>query len=295
MCDRAAIFMDGKFVTMRDVESLKMNELISLMVGRDISGEYPSPKNHSDEVILECKHLKNAALKDVSFKLHKGEILGFGGLVGAGRTELARAIFGADPLTSGEITFKGRKYTPKSPRKALSTGIGLIPEDRKSQGVLLSLTIKENTVYSSMPKYLTCGFVISGKKERSETERYIRELKIKTPGMDQLSKNLSGGNQQKVVLARILSTECDVLIFDEPTRGIDVAAKQEIYNLMCKLADSGKSIIMISSEMPELIGMSQRIYVMGYGQITAELTKDQFSQELILEKSALGKADSSNE
>lgn len=295
MCDRAAIFMDGKFVTMRDVESLKMNELISLMVGRDISGEYPSPKNHSDEVILECKHLKNAALKDVSFKLHKGEILGFGGLVGAGRTELARAIFGADPLTSGEIIFKGKKYTPKSPRKALSTGIGLIPEDRKSQGVLLSLTIKENTVYSSMPKYLTCGFVISGKKERSETERYIRELKIKTPGMDQLSKNLSGGNQQKVVLARILSTECDVLIFDEPTRGIDVAAKQEIYNLMCKLADSGKSIIMISSEMPELIGMSQRIYVMGYGQITAELTKDQFSQELILEKSALGKADSSNE
>lgn len=265
------------------------------MVGRDISGEYPSPKNHSDEVILECKHLKNASLKDVSFKLHKGEILGFGGLVGAGRTELARAIFGADPLSSGEITFKGKKYTPKSPRKALSTGIGLIPEDRKSQGVLLSLTIKENTVYSSMPKYLTCGFVISGKKERSETERYIRELKIKTPGMDQLSKNLSGGNQQKVVLARILSTECDVLIFDEPTRGIDVAAKQEIYNLMCKLADSGKSIIMISSEMPELIGMSQRIYVMGYGQITAELTKDQFSQELILEKSALGKADSSNE
>ena len=290
MCDRAAIFMDGKFVTMRDVESLKMNELISLMVGRDISGEYPSPKNHSDEVILECKHLKNAALKDVSFKLHKGEILGFGGLVGAGRTELARAIFGADPLTSGEITFKGRKYTPKSPRKALSTGIGLIPEDRKSQGVLLSLTIKENTVYSSMPKYLTCGFVISGKKERSETERYIRELKIKTPGMDQLSKNLSGGNQQKVVLARILSTECDVLIFDEPTRGIDVAAKQEIYNLMCKLADSGKSIIMISSEMPELIGVADRVVVMYEGAVSGELRKKELTQDKIMHLASIDKS-----
>ncbi len=289
MCDRAAIFMDGKLVTVKNVADLQMHELIALMVGRELRNDYPAPAKTTDEVILECEHLENVNIHDVSFKLHRGEILGFGGLVGAGRTELVRAIFGADKMTSGTIKFKGMDYKPKDPKHALACGIGLIPEDRKSQGVLLGLVIRENTVFSSLPKYLRGGLIIDSRKERTATERYISELKIKTPSMEQLVKNLSGGNQQKVVLARILSTECEVLIFDEPTRGIDVAAKQEIYHLMCKLADEGKSIIMISSEMPELIGMSQRIYVMSGGQITAELDRSQFSQELILEKAAIGR------
>ncbi len=289
LCNRAAIFMDGRHVTVKDVKDLTMKQLISLMVGREISNDYPAPKKTSDEVVLECRHLENTSVHDVSFKLHKGEIIGFGGLVGAGRTELARAIFGADPVTGGEILLHGKRYVPKSPRHALDCGVGLIPEDRKTQGVLLGLTVRENTVFSSLPKYLRFGFVIDSKKEHSETQRYINELRTKTPSMEQLVRNLSGGNQQKVVLARILSTECEVLIFDEPTRGIDVAAKQEIYSLMCRLADEGKSIIMISSEMPELIGMSQRIYVMSGGRITAELSRAEFSQELILEKAALGR------
>ena len=292
ICDRIAVFMDGTFVTCKDTKDFTMKSLISAMVGREISDDYPLPSKTSDEVILECKHLENSNVHDVNFVLHKGEIICFGGLVGAGRTEVARAIFGADPIEGGEIIFKGQHYLPKSPRHALKCGIGLIPEDRKSQGVLLGLVVRENIVFSSLPKYLHNLFVIDTKKEKSESLRYIKELNIKTPSMEQLVKNLSGGNQQKVVLARILSTECDVLIFDEPTRGIDVGAKQEIYHLMCALADAGKSIIMISSEMSELIGMSQRIYVMSEGKITSELKRGEFSQEVILEKASIGRKNS---
>lgn len=290
LCDRVAVFMDGHFVTVKDIGELTMKSLISHMVGRDISGDYPAPTNTSSEVVLEVKHLTNEKVHDVNFVLHKGEILGFGGLVGAGRTETMRAIFGADPVHEGEILFHGQKYKPSTPRHALRVGIGLIPEDRKAQGVILGLVIRENVVFSSLPRYLRGGLIIDSSKEHSAVSAYIKELSIKTPSMEQLVKNLSGGNQQKVVLARILSTECDILIFDEPTRGIDVGAKQEIYNLMCKLADAGKSIIMISSEMAELIGMSQRLYVMSEGKITAELQKPEFSQELILEKASIGRA-----
>lgn len=289
ICDRAAVFMDGTFVTCKNVKDFTMKSLISAMVGREISDDYPSPRKTSSEVVLKCLHLNNDKVHDVSFELHKGEIIGFGGLVGAGRTETVRAIFGADPLHSGEIYLNGQRYQPKDPRHALKCGIGLIPEDRKSQGVLLSLAVRANVVFSSLPRYLKAGFIIDSKKERAASAGYIKELNIKTPSMEQLVKNLSGGNQQKVVLGRILSTECSVLIFDEPTRGIDVGAKQEIYNLMCELADRGKSIIMISSEMPELIGMSQRIYVMSEGHITAELKRGEFSQEKILEKASSGR------
>lgn len=289
ICDRAAVFMDGKFVTCKDVKDFTMKTLISSMVGREISGDYPEPRKTTDEVVLECRNLCNDHVHDVNFVLHKGEIIGFGGLVGAGRTETARALFGADPIKSGEILLNGNKYVPKSPRHALKCGVGLIPEDRKSQGVLLGLVVRENVVFSSLPKYLKMGFIIDGKREKNATAGYIKELNIKTPSMEQLVRNLSGGNQQKVVLARILSTDCDVLIFDEPTRGIDVGAKQEIYQLMCELANQGKAIIMISSEMPELIGMSQRIYVMSEGTITAELKRGEFSQEKILEMASVGR------
>lgn len=290
LCDRVAVFMDGQFVTAKDIGELDMKKLISYMVGRELSGDYPTPQKTTDEVVLECKHLCNESVHDVSFTLHKGEIIGFGGLVGAGRTETVRAIFGADPVSSGEIIYKGKPYKPSTPHHALKVGIGLIPEDRKAQGVVLGLVIRENVVYSSLPRYLRGGFIIDSRKEHNAVTNYIKELSIKTPSMEQLVKNLSGGNQQKVVLARILSTECDVLIFDEPTRGIDVGAKQEIYNLMCQLADRGKAIIMISSEMGELIGMSQRIYVMSEGRITAELPREEFSQELILEKASIGRS-----
>ncbi len=294
ICDRAAVFMDGKLVTVKDVKDFTRKTLISCMVGREISDDYPQPKKTSDEVVLECKGITNDKVRGASFVLHKGEILGFGGLVGAGRTELARAIFGADLLKSGEILYKGMKYVPGSPRHALRSGIGLIPEDRKSQGVILGLTLRENIVFSSLPRYLTHGFIIDSRKERSAAERYVAELNIKASSIEQIVKNLSGGNQQKVVLARILSTQCDVLIFDEPTRGIDVGAKQEIYNLMCRLADQGKSIIMISSDMPELIGMSQRICVMSEGRITAEFKRGEFSQEKILEMASSGRRNSTN-
>lgn len=290
LCDRSAIFMDGRLVTVQDIKDLTMKSLISYMVGRELSSDYPQPSKTTDEVVLECKGLNNEKIHDVSFKLHKGEIIGFGGLVGAGRTELVRAIYGADPLKSGTISLNGKPYVPSSPHSAIKAGIGLIPEDRKSQGALLGMNVRENTVFSSLPRYLTGGFIIDSRKEHAETQRYIDELKTKTPSTEQPVAHLSGGNQQKVVLARILSAQCDVMIFDEPTRGIDVAAKQEIYQLMCRLADEGKSIIMISSEMPELIGISQRIYVMSEGRITAELQKNEFSQELILAKAAIGRA-----
>ncbi|MDD6317922.1 MAG: sugar ABC transporter ATP-binding protein [Succinatimonas hippei] len=289
ICDRTAVFMDGKLVCVKPTQEFSRKTLISAMVGREISDDYPQPKNAPGEPVLICKDLSNEKVCNVSFTLHKGEILGFGGLVGAGRTELARAIFGADPLKSGEIIYKGHKYVPGSPRHALERGIGLIPEDRKTQGVILGLSLRENVVFSSLPRYLTHGFIIDSKKERTAAERYVAELNIKTSSIEQIVKNLSGGNQQKVVLARILSTKCDVLIFDEPTRGIDVGAKQEIYNLMCRLADEGKSIIMVSSDMPELIGMSERICVMSEGRITAEFKRGEFSQEKILETASTGR------
>ena len=214
--------------------------------------------------------------------LRKGEILGFGGLVGAGRTELVRAIYGADPIESGTITFNGKKYSPKSPADGLEAGIGLIPEDRKAQGCVLSLTIRENIVYSILKKISKVS-VVQKKQEKEIVDQYIKELNVKTPSPEQLVKNLSGGNQQKVVLAKALATNCEILIFDEPTRGIDVGAKQEIYNLMCKLVEAGKSIIMISSEMPELIGMSDRIVVMSNGENAGELSKGEYDQTHLLE------------
>ena len=233
--------------------------------------------------MLQVKGLTNEKIKDVSFEVRKGEILGFGGLVGAGRTEVMQALFGADPIEHGEIFLNGKRIKIKNPGSALNHGIGLLPEDRKNQGVLLGLTIKENVTFSSLKQAMRGPFVDS-KKDTAIAEEYVNKLQIKTPSINQLVKNLSGGNQQKVVLAKMLATQCDVIIFDEPTRGIDVGAKQEIYNLMRHLADDEeKTVIMVSSEMPELIGMSDRILVMRGGRIVGELGRNEFSQELILE------------
>ena len=282
ICDRVSVFCDGRYVVTKDVQEIDRRGLITYMVGRELSDDYPTPRREIGEDILKVRGLTNKNVKDISFHLRKGEILGFGGLVGAGRTELVRAIYGADPVLSGEITFRGEAYKPRDPGAALQAGIGLIPEDRKRQGAVLSLPISENVVYSILKRIAPMG-VIHSKDEKEYVDKYIGELNIKTPSPGQLVKNLSGGNQQKVVLAKAMATNCDILIFDEPTRGIDVGAKQEIYALMCQLAEAGKSIIMISSEMPELIGMSDRIYVMSNGEIAGELLPEDYSQIKILE------------
>ena len=251
ICDRVTVFCDGKYVSTKKVSEITQKQLISSMVGRELADDYPVPRrNIAKETILKVNNLCNQNLNHISFELKKGEILGFGGLVGAGRTELARAIFGADSISEGTIELRCSPYVPHTPKTALKAGIGLIPEDRKNQGCVLNLSVKENASYSILKK-CSRGMIISAKTENEYVEKYIGELNIKTPSKDQPVKNLSGGNQQKVVLAKMLATNCDVLIFDEPTRGIDVGAKYEIYSLMCKLAERGKSIIMISSEFKQ--------------------------------------------
>ena len=231
--------------------------------------------------MLEVKNLNTKKIKDVSFSLKKGEILGLGGLVGAGRTETARAIFGADRLISGEVYVKGKKVDITSPKAAIDNGIGFLTEDRKGQGLLLGRSVKENTTYTILKK-LTKGLFVDNKENIRLAEQMRKELSTKTPSIDQLVKFLSGGNQQKVVLAKWLVSNSDILIFDEPTRGIDVGAKQEIYEIMHRLTEQGKSIIMISSEMPELLGMSDRVLVMHEGRINVEFLRSDFSQEAVL-------------
>lgn len=283
ICDRVTVMRDGKYVITKNTKDITQKELIAHMVGRPLGEDFPERQKPVGDTVLAVKGLTNDKIKNVSFDLKKGEILGFGGLVGAGRTEVMQAIFGADKVQGGEITLNGEKVNLKDPAKALDAGIGLIPEDRKNQGVLLGLSIKENVTFSSLKQAMNGPF-INEKKDTAIADEYTKKLRIRTPSIHQLVRNLSGGNQQKVVLAKMMATQCDIIIFDEPTRGIDVGAKQEIYNLMRRLVEEeGKSIIMVSSEMPELIGMSDRILVMRKGTIVGELPREQFSQELILE------------
>lgn len=283
MCDRVTVMRDGTYITTKNIADTDRADLIKLMVGRDLGEEFPSKESREDaDIVLELRNVATDKVRDISFTLKKGEILGLGGLVGAGRTEVARAIFGADKLHAGKIRINDRDVNIRSESDAIRNGIALIPEDRKRQGVILDLCIRENITFGSLGKITTAGF-IQNRKEKEISSRYKKNLSIKTPSINQLVKNLSGGNQQKVVLAKWLATGCDILIFDEPTRGIDVGAKREIYNLMVKLTEMGKSIIMISSEMPELLGMSDRVLVMYNGRIQAELGKEEFCQERVLE------------
>lgn len=282
ICDRVTVLRDGKYISTKKVKDITRKELITDMVGRELGENYPERVTELGEPILRVKGLTNNKIKNVSFEVRRGEILGFGGLVGAGRTEVMQALFGADRIESGEIYLNGKRIKIKNPGDALYHGIGLLPEDRKNQGVLLGLSVKENVTFSSLEQAMRGPFV-DQKKDMAIAKEYVDKLQIKTPGINQLVKNLSGGNQQKVVLAKMLATQCDVIIFDEPTRGIDVGAKQEIYNLMRHLTEEGKTILMVSSEMPELIGMSDRMLVMRFGYVVGELKREEFSQELILE------------
>lgn len=280
--ERTVILRDGKHVITVPTSEIDRSALIKYMVGRELGQEYPARTTPIGETILAASHFTNARIKDCSLELRKGEILGLAGLVGAGRTELARAIFGADPLQSGELTLHGRPVHIKSPQDAIAHGIALITEDRKNQGLLLNQGIDYNITYADL-KHMGRFGVPDRKKERQVTTKYIDAMNIKVHSPSQMVKTLSGGNQQKVVLGKWLATNSEILIFDEPTRGIDVGAKSEIYQLMRRLIEEGKSIIMISSEMPELIGMSDRILVMHDGRITGELGNAEVTQEKIME------------
>ena len=283
--DRITVMRDGEYVGTVDTDSVTKDEIINMMIGRVV---YEDPKTHSEvpegaEVVLEVKHLTSGNLfKDVSFKLRKGEVLGFSGLMGAGRTEVARAVFGADPIDSGEIYVNGRPVTIKSPKDAVNLGIGYLSEDRKRYGLMLDKSVAENTALASLDKYIKFG-LIDDKKIKEDAQTENDKLRTKTPSMDQALKNLSGGNQQKVIIARWLIKNSDILIFDEPTRGIDVGAKSEIYTLMNDLAKRGKSIIMISSELVEVLRMSDRVLVMCEGRKTGELDISEASQEKIMQ------------
>lgn len=287
--DRVTVMRDGGYVgTLITAESTK-DDIINMMVGRVI---YEDPKTESTvkpdaPVVLKVEHLNAGRMvQDVSFELHKGEILGFSGLMGAGRTETARALFGADPKDSGDIYVNGKKVDIKSPVDAVKCGIGYLSEDRKRYGIVVGKSVAENSTMADLDEFMS-GIFINKKKEAEVAQKYVDLLKTKTPGVDQLVVNLSGGNQQKVVIAKWLVRNCDILIFDEPTRGIDVGAKSEIYQLMNQLAEEGKSIIMISSEMTEILRMSDRIIVMCEGKVTGEIDIAEATQENIMHAATL--------
>ena len=287
--DRITVMRDGEYVGTVDTASVTKDDVINMMIGRVV---YEDPKTHSEvpddaEVVLEVKHLSSGnAFSDVSFTLRRGEILGFSGLMGAGRTEVARAIFGADPHDGGEIFVNGKRVNIKTPEDAVKLGIGYLSEDRKRYGLLLDKSITENSALASIDKY-TKGIFINDRRAKAEAKEENLKLRTKTPSMDQLLKNLSGGNQQKVIIARWLIRNSDILIFDEPTRGIDVGAKSEIYTLMNQLTKQGKSIIMISSELVEILRMSDRVLVMCEGKKTGELDISEANQENIMRLATL--------
>lgn len=282
IADRVTVLKDGKVVSTTSIREIDEEILIRQMVGRDIEGRFPAKggvekKKGLSVVGLSCR----GVLHDINLEVRKGEIVGLAGLVGSGRTELARAIFGVRCPDKGEIHLDGRKIKVKSPRDAINSGIGLVTEDRKKDGLILGLSVKKNITLPSLDRLTKMGLV-SGKRERRWVKKIIQELDIRTPSMDQQVEYLSGGNQQKVSLAKWLVTESDVIIFDEPTRGIDVGAKFEIYNLILDLARRGKAILMISSELPEILGMSDRILVMREGKIVGELLPQDATEEKII-------------
>ena len=287
--DRVTVMRDGTYAGTLITKDCTKDDIIKMMVGRTI---YEDPKTKSmvppdAPVVLKVENLNAGKMvQNVSFELHKGEILGFSGLMGAGRTETMRALFGADPKTSGDIWINGQKAEIRTPQDAVRLGIGYLSEDRKQFGIVLQKTIAENTTLATLPEFMK-GIFINRKMENAAAQKYVDSLKTKTPGIDQLVVNLSGGNQQKVVIAKWLCRNCDILIFDEPTRGIDVGAKNEIYHLMNQLAAEGKSIIMISSEMTEILRMSDRIIVMCEGRKTGEIAIEDATQETIMQAATM--------
>lgn len=280
--DRITVLRDGKKIITTDVEALSIDEIITYMVGRQIEDKYPKIKTQRGELALEVRNLSTPdLLQDISFKAYRGEVLGIAGLVGAGRTELARAIIGADPMLQGEILIDGSRVDIRSPKDALKHGLVLLTEDRKGQGLVLNNSVLFNATLANLKKYLS-GILLDLDAQRQDAVRVIKDLSIKTPSLNTLVAQLSGGNQQKVVIGKWLNTKADIFIFDEPTRGIDVGAKTEVYNIINKLVKDGAAVIMISSELPEILGMSDRIIVLSEGRLTGEFTREEATQEKIM-------------
>ncbi|MGE4584474.1 MAG: sugar ABC transporter ATP-binding protein [Sphaerochaeta sp.] len=285
IADEVSVMRDGRMIGSYLASELTNDRLISLMVGRDANLRFPSVASTIGEVLLKVENLTSPnprSFQDVSFDLHRGEILGIGGLVGAQRTELMEALFGVRAIQSGKIWIEGEEMTNITPRKAIDHGMGMITEDRRGSGIFPLMNISANTSIASLSEYLNKLHLLKHKHLNEESKRYNEALRTKTPTMETLIQNLSGGNQQKVIISRWLMTLPDILIMDEPTRGIDVGAKFEIYQIMGQLVEQGKAVIMVSSEMPELIGMSNRVMVLCSGRCTGILDKQECTQENIM-------------
>ncbi len=282
ICNNVTVLRDGMHIDTRPVADVTKKQLISMMVGREMGQEFPKEKAEIGEVVLEVKNLnRGKVLKDISFSVRKGEVFGISGLVGAGRTELARAILGIDRIDSGEIYVRGRKINYRTFEDAIKDGLGLIPEDRKLQGLIQIMTVKENLTLVNLKRVIKAG-VINNTLEEEQSKEYVKKLNVIAPSLDTEVQYLSGGNQQKVVIAKWLFQESDILFLDEPTRGIDVGAKAEIYRLINEMVKSGKTVIMISSELPEILGMCDRIMVMHEGRKVGEMDAEEATQEKIM-------------
>ncbi|NIJ13371.1 ribose transport system ATP-binding protein [Saccharomonospora amisosensis] len=289
IADRVTVIRDGEYIDTLDARSATTSQIISRMVGRSVDTDIgPRGVRPDRDVVLEVRGLRTKELlKDVSFELRRGEILGFAGLMGAGRTEVARALVGADPVTGGTVLLHGNRVRISNPAEAARLGIGYLSEDRKRYGLLLDHDVAANIMLGSLRETFTTAGFVRDRAARTTAAEYVRTLRIKTPALEQQTKHLSGGNQQKVVIAKWLAKDCDVLIFDEPTRGIDVGAKEEIYGVLNELASQGKSIIMISSELPEILRMSHRVAVLSEGRLTRVLDADEATQENIMHYATL--------
>lgn len=289
IADRATVMRDGQYIDTVDYDAVNISDLIAMMVGRDLGNIYPrrEAKAHQTPVLEVSGLTRKGVLNNIDFTLYRGEILGFAGLMGAGRTELARAIFGADPIDAGTIKLNGNMTVIKDIPDAIKQGISYLTEDRKKEGLALGLSVERNIMLGNYPEYSDRYGNVDSKRCQTTSQEQVSALRIKTPHLEQAALNLSGGNQQKIIIARWVCKDTDILIFDEPTRGIDVGAKLEIYELMNRLVAKGKSIIMISSELPEVLGMCDRILVMRNGRITGELTSDDATQEKIMQYATL--------
>ncbi|HEA1657013.1 TPA: sugar ABC transporter ATP-binding protein [Escherichia coli] len=289
IADRATVMRDGQYISTVDYECVKISDLIAMMVGRDLGNIYPRREALQQRIpVLEVNGLtRKGVLNDINFTLYRGEILGFAGLMGAGRTELARAIFGVDSIDSGTLKLNGKETVIKDISDAIQQGISYLTEDRKKEGLALNLSVERNIMLGNYPEYSDRFGNVDSRRCQQTSEEQVKALRIKTPNLEQAALNLSGGNQQKIIIARWVCKDTDILIFDEPTRGIDVGAKLEIYELMNRLVAKGKSIIMISSELPEVLGMCDRILVMRSGRITGELSAKEATQEKIMQYATL--------
>jgi len=291
LCDRVTVMRDGEYVRTDDIKDLNEDILIQAMVGRTLENQYPKVSGRRGECFLKVEKLNEiGVLRDVSFEAYGGEILAFAGLVGAGRTETMRAIFGADKLDSGDIYVKGKKVNVKNPGQAIACGLAFLTEDRKGQGLVLSLPVRTNLVMANMKKYRH-GLLLNHKRIGEVSEGNVKALRIKTPSINEIVVQLSGGNQQKVVIGKWTNCDAEIYIFDEPTRGIDVGAKVEVYNVMNRLVQEGKCIIMVSSELPEVLGMADRVIVMREGHVMAQIERggEHFNQQDIMKAAWGGK------